>query len=487
MSVISESKHGVEYLTVDSTFGAVKGFINKDYPNVAQYLGIPFAEPPIGSRRWLPPTPKAPPTAIDATRFGPSCPQQNKGGRPSVYNTDVPELQIRDETSEDCLSLCIWTPKEAVESASIARLPVIVFITGGAFLVGGTTVPYQNPTPWVESSQRHIVVSINYRLTIFGFPNAAGLNPHERNLGLLDQRLGLEWVHKHIASFGGDPSRMTHFGQSAGARSIDAHSFTYPDKPLVRNIIMNSGCALPPLPVGDPECTHFSFLAKSMGFEGGDAVAELAFMRQQPADKLVDAIREHWVTSTRPFLSFRPIVDGFTLFDDYEERVKSGKFSKLPAICGTMNDEGTAVALYNPEGPDPTVVERITKGYFLGPMVKMARARSVHAPTFRFLFKDFAPPGSSSFPNISPRPWLRAYHSSDMPLVFGTHSWARGPSTALEEKVSKAWQDLYVAFAEDGQDGLRKSGWNDMSDGEGIIIGCGEKGWEVAALEEVDR
>lgn len=122
---------------------------------------------------------------------------------------------------------------------------------------------------------------------------------------------------------------MTHFGQSAGARSIDAHSFTYPDKPLVRNIIMNSGCALSPLPVSDPECTHFSFLAKSMGFEGGDAVAELAFMRQQPANKLVDAIREHWVTSARPFLSFRPIVDGFTLFDDYEERVKSGKFSKL--------------------------------------------------------------------------------------------------------------------------------------------------------------
>lgn len=73
-----------------------------------------------------------------------------------------------------------------------------------------------------------------------------------------------------------------------------------------------------------------------------------------------------------------------------------------------------------------------------------------------------------------------------MPLVFGTHSWARGPSTPLEEKVSKAWQDLYVAFAEGGPDGLRKLGWNHISDGKGIIIGCGEKGWEVAPLEEID-
>ena len=169
----------------------------------------------------------------------------------------------------------------------------------------------------------------SYRLTIFGFPNAAGLPPHERNLGFLDQRLGLEWVHKHIASFGGDPSRLTHFGQSAGGRSIDIHTFLYPDNPLVRNIILHSGTTLPRLPVHDPEHTYFSFVAKSLGFEGKDAQAELEFMRQQPVEKLIEFIENHFYTKTAPFLAFRPVVDNFTLFDDYEERAIAGKFSKL--------------------------------------------------------------------------------------------------------------------------------------------------------------
>ncbi|KAI1416414.1 acetylcholinesterase [Hypoxylon sp. FL1857] len=475
----------VEYVTVKSTLGSVRGFIRKDYPNVAQFLGIPFAEAPVNSRRWLPPVPKSPVDHIDATEFGPSS-YQWFNGPPSVYNSDVPEFRIIDSMSEDCLSLSIWVPAKAARNPSGAKLPVIVWITGGAFLVGGSTVPYQNPTPWVETSQRHIVVSINYRLTIFGFPNAAGLPPHERNLGFLDQRLGLEWVHKHISSFGGDPSRMTHFGQSAGARSVDVHSFQYPDKPLVRNQIMNSGTALPPLPMPDPDNKFFSFVARSLGFKGGDPASELEFMRQQPAEELLNFIKTHAFSKKEPVLSFRPVIDGVTLFDDFEERAKAGKFSKLPAIIGTTNEEGNALAPYSPGGVDRTIADGITKNYFLKPSAKMARCRSAHAPTFRYLFKDPAAVGTCSFPNISPRPWQRAYHNSDLPLIFGTHSWFREPSTALEKKISEAWQELYVVFAEEGPDGLRKLGWEESSEGKGIIIGTGERGWESVDIAMID-
>ncbi|OTB13261.1 hypothetical protein K445DRAFT_368700 [Daldinia sp. EC12] len=484
MTKLNNSSSEVEYWTVNSTFGSIKGFISKDYPNVAQFLGIPFAEAPVGSKRWLPPIPRTPVEHLDATKFGPSCPQWFDGP-PSIYNSDVPEFRINDPMSEDCLSLSIWVPKKAAKTPLENQLPVIVWITGGAFLVGGTTIPYQNPTPWVESSQRHIVVSINYRLTIFGFPNAAGLAPHERNLGFLDQRLGLEWVHKHIASFGGDPLRMTHFGQSAGARSVDVHSFQYPDRPLVRNQIMNSGTALPPLPTSDPECKLFSFVAESLGFKGADPVAELEFMRQQPAEKLLDSIKEHAASKKLPILNFRPVVDRYTLFDDFEERAKAGKFSKLPAIIGTVGDEGNALAPYNPDGVDQSIADSITRNYFLKPAAKMA-CRSVHAPAFRYIYRDPAPPGTSSFHNISPRPWQRAYHSSDLPLIFGTHSWFRGPSTPLEEEISKAWQELYVVFAEEGPEGLRKLGWGDLSQGKGIIIGVGERGWESVDIGEID-
>ncbi|KAI5918122.1 para-nitrobenzyl esterase [Camillea tinctor] len=485
MARIKDRKLGDEYLTVKSRFGNIRGFVSKDYPNVAQFLGIPFAEAPTGLRRWLPPVPKASVDHLDATEFGPSCPQWFDGP-PSIYNSDVTDFRIDDPMSEDCLSLSIWVPKKAASGPSASKLPVIVWITGGAFLVGGSTVPYQNPTPWVETSQRHIVVSINYRLTIFGFPNAAGLAPQERNLGLLDQRLGLEWVHKHISSFGGDPSRLTHFGQSAGARSVDVHSFQYPDNPLVWNQIMDSGCALPALPVPNVENNYFSFIAQKLGFEGGSPTAELEFMRQQPAEKLLDFIKTHAASKEKPVLSFRPIVDNFTIFADFEERAKAGNFSKLPAIIGTLDDEGNALAPYNPEGVDEDIARRITTNYFLKSAVTMSRCRSAYAPTFRFLFKDPAPAGTSSFPNISPRPWMRVYHSSELPLIFGTHSWFRGPSTVLEEKISKAWQELYVVFAEEGPDGLRRLGWEESSKGRGIVIGSGTRGWESVDISELD-
>jgi acetylcholinesterase len=150
-----------EYITIDSSFGRIKGFIDKDAPNVAQFLGIPFAEPPVGPLRWKPPVPKSKPDTFDATEFGPSCPQVVTYHQ-SVYNTECREHRITDDTSEDCLSICIWAPASVVRDPSSKSLPVIVWITGGAFLVGGSTIPYQNPTPWVESSQRHIVVCIKY-------------------------------------------------------------------------------------------------------------------------------------------------------------------------------------------------------------------------------------------------------------------------------------------------------------------------------------
>ena len=156
---MASEKQEHTYLTLQSTFGTIKGFVDSATPNVTQFLGIPFAEPPTGSRRWLPAVAKTPVDYIDATTFGPSCPQITTGP-PSIYNSDCREYRIDDPTSEDCLSASIWVPAKAVKNPASAKLPVIVWITGGAFLVGGATVPYQNPSRWVESSQRHIVVCI---------------------------------------------------------------------------------------------------------------------------------------------------------------------------------------------------------------------------------------------------------------------------------------------------------------------------------------
>lgn len=154
----------VDSLTVDTTSGSVQGFTDDTTPNVAQYLGIPFAEPPVGARRWLPPAPKQRENqTIKATALRPACPQF-EGNQSNVWRTDAPEFLIQppDYQSEDCLNLNVWAPLEQCKDGSEEKklLPVLIWIYGGGYTSGGTTVPYQIPTRWVERSGEHIVVGI---------------------------------------------------------------------------------------------------------------------------------------------------------------------------------------------------------------------------------------------------------------------------------------------------------------------------------------
>lgn len=154
----------IDSLQVDTTSGRVHGIINGSYPDVVQFLGIPFAEPPVGELRWAAPIPKSPMGRIDATRFGPDCPQY-LSSYPSVYSVDTNEFNIVGPTSEDCLALSIWAPYTTSRKASAAcreKLPVIVWIFGGDQQYGGGQVPYQNPGPWVQRSQGHIFVQIKF-------------------------------------------------------------------------------------------------------------------------------------------------------------------------------------------------------------------------------------------------------------------------------------------------------------------------------------
>lgn len=174
-------------LTVETTTGTVTGLINGTTPSVRQFLSIPFAQPPVGSLRWLPPQALKTNSSqrIDATRYPPSCPQF-LSAVPSVYNQDIPPwIPYRYDqpaaagaslqtSSEDCLYLGIWTPTNATKTSS---LPVLFFITGGAFLTNGVDVPAQIPNHWVERTRSHIVVTINYRLNIFGY--ACSLLQHD--------------------------------------------------------------------------------------------------------------------------------------------------------------------------------------------------------------------------------------------------------------------------------------------------------------------
>ena len=158
-SLCIQSAFAVDYLTRETSSGPATGFVDPSAPNVAQFLGVPFAEAPVGERRWLPPVWKKREQNINATSFGKSC-SQFLPSTPSIFTEDVPEFNIPADgaTGEDCLTVSIWAPKQT--RGENGSLPVIAWIYGGGFYTGGANVPYQNPTQWIERSQEHIVVSI---------------------------------------------------------------------------------------------------------------------------------------------------------------------------------------------------------------------------------------------------------------------------------------------------------------------------------------
>lgn len=220
---IHNSHAQLNHFNVLTTAGEVSGFINStSAPHVVQFLGIPFAEDPVGKLRFSAPVTKSPSANIlNATKFSPSCPQYNTSV-PTFFSVAQPEYYIEGPTAEECLTLNIWTPLPTLKAqegslnsskdvyqrtGNPEKLPVIVFFHGGQFVVGGSRVEYHHPHRWVERSQKHIAVSIkfanhpsssiahfannsdSYRVNIFGFPNARGINSSSVNLGFLDQRM----------------------------------------------------------------------------------------------------------------------------------------------------------------------------------------------------------------------------------------------------------------------------------------------------------
>ncbi|KAH6670031.1 para-nitrobenzyl esterase [Halenospora varia] len=448
-SVLFHTSQAIKSLKVDTTVGTVYGIVNGTHPNVAQFLGIPYAEPPVGDLRWTQSVAKSPVGGIDATSFGPSCPQYDTS-TPSVYEIDERQFLISGSTSEDCLTVSIWAPYSTTNCSE--PLPVIAWIYGGGQLTGGAQIEYQIPTAWVERSQAHIVVQLNYRLNIFGNPHAAGLGP-QLNLGLLDQRLALEWIRSNIANFGGDPSKITLWGQSAGASSTDYYNFAYPSDPIISGIILDSSSSIGPAPTSDPQSLNFTFVAGQFGCGNLTASNELACMRKVDQLEIEAFLKKYQDAGTKPSINFTPIVDNVTRFANYTARALAGNFTKVPAIHGTNNNEGSSLTVWVNNGTtyNMTLANANTVQRACWAQQTFGNRYAANATTYRYYY-------TGNFTNISPRPWEGAYHSSELPLIFGTHDIAN-PSTDFEYAVSNRMQDLWLAFMRDPVGGLPGQGW----------------------------
>lgn len=442
-------------LKVRTDSGVLSGFINKSAPNVRQFLGIPYAYPPIGFRRWLPPAKLNSNASVSASSIGPACPQIGISAKTKldVYTPaggNRTEYFPLETFSEDCLTLNVWAPQSLKKD-----LPVFVWYYGGGFVEGGTSSPYFNPESWIQRTQDHIVVTVNFRSNIFGFPNADGLT--EQNLGLMDQRTALEWVRDNIVEFGGDPLRIIAWGQSGGAIAIDYLNFAYPSDPIASGMILESSTAFYPQAAAQtPDTTKKNFATVARALGCGLATSQIDCLRSIPWEDIEEVLKEDAT------LSFLTIVDDDLVFSDYAQRYEMGALSSIPAIIGTNKNEFNAFAApsYN-----QTTSDKDTTSIFLCTAAQTTQLRESRSLiTYRYRY-------DGNFSNISPAAYSGAIHASELPLLFGTAGKYHGASTGYEDIVSKKMQDLWLNFAKNPEHGLSKVGWNQYGIGKAVLIG----------------
>ena len=308
--------------------GKLQGVAATGSSPVQIFRGVPYAKPPVGDLRWREPRSADNWQGVRAAdQFGPRCMQRHMWD----------DMFFRSPSaSEDCLYLNVWTPANLSKAAS-AKLPVLVYIYGGGFVAGTSDEPRYDGA--AMAARGIVVVTVNYRLGIFGFfahPQLTGESPHHAsgNYGLLDQAAAVAWVKRNIAAFGGDPKRITVGGESAGSMSVSGMMVSPLTRTLIAGVIGESGSAMEPLhvaPLAEAE-------KKGMDFAESLQVPTLAQLRAIPADKLLsvqDFQGAHW----------GPDIDGYYFTETPEATYTAGKSAKAPSLIGSNSEEGAANAI----------------------------------------------------------------------------------------------------------------------------------------------
>jgi len=398
-------------VTIDT--GTLEGIIDSA-TGVTVFRGIPYAAPPVGELRWRPPQPPTHWTGVrPSSQLGHNCMQHQPYGDIDPFAAGV---------SEDCLNLNVWTSSL---DANAPRRPVMVWIHGGGFFAGFGGEERHNGAPLAKKGA--VVVTLNYRLGPFGFLAHASLaaeSPHHAagNYGLLDQIAALQWVQRNIARFGGDPSRVTIFGESAGGFSVGSLIASPLAKGLFQRAILESGTG-----VGagiasrdDARAVAFRF-ADSLGVHGVRADAAAHLRALNPDTVLAASL--HLGPPGAPM--FYPVVDGWVLPHAVDSTLASGKANLVPVIAGTNRDEGDE--------------------WMGAPTRTFARLVSARGtPAYVYMF--------SRVGDDSANRARGAYHSAEITFVFGRPHPLQpsAGSTPYDSTLAEAMSDYWVAFATSG-------------------------------------
>lgn len=450
---------------VMTEYGMVQGVAEN---GLTVYRGIPFAAPPVGELRWRGPQPAAKWDGVRAaTKFAPD-PYQGDG---------------KGNVSEDCLYLNVWTPAKTPKD----RVPVLVWIYGGGFSFGSTSTPVHNGEHLARKGV--VLVSINYRVGSLGFlahPELSAESAHHvsGNYGLRDMIAGLRWVKENIAAFGGDPDRVTIFGESAGGIAVSMLCASPEAKGLFHGAISESGGSFGPTRPTTYPGENMRTLAEAeqsgVAFAQKAGVSSLADLRKLSPDKLPAA----WGSGTA-----WPIVDGWIIPGDQYKLYEAGKYNDVAILVGYNSDEGLS---FSREKTPAEYIDGVRKRYgpFADDLIKAYPAGADSVPkTARDLMRDAAfgwqtwawatlqartgksrvyyyyfdqhadhPPGSPEADHGTP-------HGMDVPYVFETLDRKDTKLTPGDWAISDTLSTYWTNFAKQGDpNGLGVPAWPQFTD-----------------------
>jgi carboxylesterase type B len=422
---------------------------------ISTYRGIPFAAAPVGALRWRAPQPAAPWAGVKpGDKFGADCMQ------PAEY----PELRGAG-MSEDCLNLNVWSPAQRAS----AKLPVMVWIYGGGYTYGSGSHPSYDGEALARRGV--VVVTLNYRIGLLGFmahPQLTAESPTHSsgNYGVLDQIAALQWVQRNIAAFGGDPARVTVFGQSAGAAAISTLLVSPLSDGLFQQAIMQSvGVMRPMASLSQAEAYGASFDPSIQTLRNASATELVERLRKAPAVQF-------GMTQARP-LSI--VADGHVIRQPDYRAFKNGEFKKVPILVGNNLDEGggatrsipvktsqqltdylarnfpgmeqRASSVYG-TSQDAGVAQALSNLYsdtqFNFGTREMLKAQSRHGvPAYRYVFSRHRNTAQAA-----------PIHGDELQFAFDNlrapHRGRQRPFDAHDEKVARAMADAWVRFAKTG-------------------------------------
>ncbi|XP_072349577.1 LOW QUALITY PROTEIN: neuroligin-4, X-linked-like [Scyliorhinus torazame] len=446
VGLLTCQKQDETYPVVATNYGKLRG-VRKELNNeilgpVVQYLGVPFATPPIGERRFQPPEAPASWTDVrNATQFAPVCPQNIHGMLPEVMlpvwflsNLDDVATYIQEQ-SEDCLYLNIYVPTEngpltkkpddngafsgpededplpltgrgrpgrsqappsfgsesssqKLHSQSNIRdsgpKPVMMFVHGGSYMEG-TGNMFEGSV--LASYGNVIVVTINYRLGVLGFLSTGDMAA-KGNYGLLDQIQALRWLSENIGFFGGDPMRITVFGSGAGASCVNLLILSHHSEGLFQRAIAQSGTAISSWSVNYQPAKYTRILAKKVGCNFAETVDMVDCLRRKSYRELVDQD----IQPTRYHIAFGPVVDGDVLPDDPEILMEQGEFLNYDILLGVNQGEGFKFVeslVDNEDGISASYFDFAVSN-FVDNLYGYPEGKDILRETIKFMYTDWA-------------------------------------------------------------------------------------------------